>query len=89
MSLSAYFSNVSNWLFHYFPPRGEGRLSVPVTSYELGKYTYMFAFLNKLQQSSVDLTHLDLEIISSLDIVHCTGTDNMSEKKMSLLLFFG
>lgn len=49
----------------------------------------MFAFLNKLQQSSVDLTHLDLEVISSLDIVHCTGTDNMSEKKMSLFLFFG
>lgn len=62
--------------FPLFPPPPRGRLSVPVTSYELGKYTYMFAFLNKLQQSSVDLTHLDLEVISSLDIVHCTGTDN-------------
>lgn len=62
-------------------------MSVPVTSYELGKYTYMFAFLNKLQQSSVDLTHLDLEVISSLDIVHCTGTDNMSEKKCPFFFF--
>lgn len=47
----------------------------------------MFAFLNKLQQSSVDLTHLDLEVISSLDIVHCTGTDNMSEKKCPFFFF--